>query len=59
MGASHVIGCKLKGLRFDAATVRFGEIRAHYYRTHPSINPNGIVALQPAADFHAPHGRDG
>jgi glutathionyl-hydroquinone reductase len=41
-----------------AETVRFDEIRAHYYGTHASINPNGIVALQPRADFWAPHGRD-
>jgi len=30
-----------------AETVRFDEIREHYYGTHPSINPNGIIALQP------------
>jgi putative glutathione S-transferase len=41
-----------------AETVRFGEIRAHYYGTHSSINPNGIIAMQPRADFGAPHGRD-
>ena len=41
-----------------AATVRFDEIRAHYYGTHPMINPSGIVALQPAADWNAPHGRE-
>jgi putative glutathione S-transferase len=41
-----------------AETVRFEEIRAHYYRTHPSINPTGIVALQPRADFTVPHGRE-
>jgi putative glutathione S-transferase len=40
-----------------ADTVRFDEIRAHYYRTHPAINPNGILAVRPAADFAAPHGR--
>lgn len=40
-----------------ADTVRFDEIRAHYYGTHPMINPSGIVALRPEADFSAPHGR--
>ncbi|MEA2322962.1 MAG: glutathionyl-hydroquinone reductase [Solirubrobacteraceae bacterium] len=40
-----------------AETVRFGEIRDHYYRTHGQINPSGLVAVQPAADFDAPHGR--
>ena len=41
-----------------ADTVRPDEYRAHYYRTHPSVNPSGIVAAQPAVvDFTAPHGR--
>ena len=41
-----------------AATVRFDEIRAHYYRTHPMLNPSGLVALRPLEDFTAPSGRD-
>jgi putative glutathione S-transferase len=41
-----------------AGTVRFDEIRAHYYRTHPELNPSGIVALRPDADFDAPPGRE-
>ncbi len=40
-----------------AETVSFDEIRAHYYRTHPQINPSGIVAALPAASFEEPHGR--
>jgi putative glutathione S-transferase len=40
-----------------AETVRFDDIRRHYFCTHPDINPNRIVALQPAADLNAPHGR--
>ena len=40
-----------------AETVRFDEIRAHYYRTHPSVNPRGLVAVRPHGDFAAPHGR--
>ena len=32
-------------------TVNFDEIRQHYYRTHPMINPSGIVAAMPAASF--------
>jgi putative glutathione S-transferase len=40
-----------------ADTVKLDQIRAHYYKTHPSINPNGFVAVQPDADFDAPHGR--
>lgn len=41
-----------------AGTVRMDDIRRHYYGTHPEINPSGLVAMQPAADFTAPHGRD-
>jgi putative glutathione S-transferase len=41
-----------------AETVDFDQIRAHYYRTHPSINPSRIVAMQPAASFDEPHGRE-
>jgi putative glutathione S-transferase len=40
-----------------AATVDFDEIRAHYYRTHPQVNPSGIVASLPAASFEEPHDR--
>ncbi|MGH2867525.1 MAG: glutathione S-transferase family protein [Solirubrobacteraceae bacterium] len=36
-----------------ADTVSFDEIRAHYYRTHPMINPTQIVAALPAASFEA------
>jgi putative glutathione S-transferase len=37
-----------------ADTVSFDEIRAHYYRTHPMINPTGIVAKTPADDWAEP-----
>ena len=40
-----------------AETVRFDEIRRHYYGTHPMINPTRIVALRPDEDWGAPHGR--
>ena len=30
-----------------ADTVRMDEIRAHYYGTHPMINPSGLIALEP------------
>ena len=40
-----------------AETVDFDEIRAHYYRTHPMINPSGLVAVAPAASFTEPAGR--
>jgi putative glutathione S-transferase len=41
-----------------AETVDFDEIRAHYYRTHPMINPTGLMAMRPADDLGAPHGRE-
>ncbi len=39
-------------------TVSFDEIRAHYYGTHASINPAGIVAVMPAGDLGQPAGRE-
>ena len=42
-----------------ADTVRFDEIRAHYYGTHPMINPTGIIAVMPAASYSEPAGREG
>jgi putative glutathione S-transferase len=33
-------------------------IRDHYYRTHPNVNPNRIVAVGPDLDFTADHDRD-
>jgi putative glutathione S-transferase len=40
-----------------ADTVSFDEIRDHYYRTHPMINPSGLVAVAPAEDWDASPGR--
>jgi glutathionyl-hydroquinone reductase len=40
-----------------AETVRFDDIRRHYYMTHDSINPSRIVAVAPDEDWAAPHGR--
>lgn len=40
-----------------SGTVRFDEIRRHYYCTHPSVNPSRIIALRPDEDWNAPHGR--
>jgi len=41
-----------------ADTVDLDHIKRHYYGTHPSINPTGIVPKGPALDLWAPHGRD-
>jgi glutathionyl-hydroquinone reductase len=40
-----------------ADTVAFDEIRAHYYGTHPMINPSGLIAVMPAASWDAAPGR--
>ena len=41
-----------------AETVDFDEIRRHYYLTHGMINPSRLIAVRPAGDFAAPHGRE-
>ncbi|MEY2442992.1 MAG: glutathionyl-hydroquinone reductase [bacterium] len=41
-----------------AQTVDMDHIKRHYYRTHPGINPNGIVPVGPIVDLDAPHGRE-
>lgn len=40
-----------------AATVDMDHIKRHYYLTHRSINPSGIVPVGPAQDLAAPNGR--
>jgi len=41
-----------------AGTVNFAHIKGHYYESHRTINPTGIVPLGPALDLDAPHGRE-
>jgi putative glutathione S-transferase len=41
-----------------AETVDLEHIKEHYYRSHPRINPSGLVPVGPALDFAAPHGRE-
>jgi putative glutathione S-transferase len=38
-------------------TVNMQHIKEHYYRSHKTINPTGVVPSGPALDFDAPHGR--
>tara|TARA_X000000950_G_scaffold277906_1_gene368004 strand:+ start:618 stop:1538 length:921 start_codon:yes stop_codon:yes gene_type:complete len=33
-------------------TIKPDEIKSHYYRSHPQINPNGIVAFGPVDSFY-------
>jgi len=40
-----------------AETVDMEHIKAHYYGSHPTINPNGIIPLGPETNFNEPHGR--
>lgn len=41
-----------------AATVNMRHIKNHYYMSHPTINPTGIVPAGPELDFNQLHGRD-
>ena len=41
-----------------AGTVDLAQIKTHYYASHRSINPTGIVPAGPELDLDAPHGRD-
>ena len=38
-------------------TVNFHHIKHHYYESHKTINPAGIVPVGPALDYDAPHVR--
>lgn len=40
-----------------AETVDFGQIKRHYFRTHETLNPSGIVPVGFDQDLSAPHGR--
>ena len=42
-----------------AQTLDLQHIKEHYYRSHGTINPNGIVPKGPVLDLDAPHGRAG
>jgi putative glutathione S-transferase len=41
-----------------AETVHMDHIKEHYYGSHPSINPSGVVPAGPEIDFTEPHGRE-
>jgi glutathionyl-hydroquinone reductase len=40
-----------------AETVNFEHIKTHYYASHLTINPTGIIPVGPAQDFGAAHDR--
>lgn len=41
-----------------AETINMVHIKNHYYVSHTSINPSGVVPLGPVIDFNVRHGRD-
>ncbi len=41
-----------------AETVDFHHIKQHYYGSHGTINPGGVVPLGPLIDYREPHGRE-
>lgn len=41
-----------------AETVDFHHIKTHYYASHKTINPTGVVPAGPGIDYLAPHRRD-
>lgn len=41
-----------------AETVDFAHIKGHYYGSHRTINPTGVIPLGPEQRFDAPHDRD-
>ena len=42
-----------------AATFDPGHVKRHYYESHRTLNPGGIVPVGPAAGFDGPHDRAG
>jgi putative glutathione S-transferase len=42
-----------------ADTVSIAHIKKHYYGSHATINPTGIIPKGPVEDFNAPHNRKG
>lgn len=44
-------------VRADGSTRFAPHIERHYYESHRTINPTGVVPLGPELDFESPHGR--
>lgn len=38
-------------------TCNFDHIKRHYYKSHPNVNPAGIVPIGPEIDLDSPHNR--
>lgn len=41
-----------------SSTVNMAHIKKHYYGSHPSINPFGIIPIGPSLDYSSPHDRE-
>ncbi len=41
-----------------AETIDFHAIELHYYASHVTVNPSGVVPVGPALDFHRKHDRE-
>lgn len=41
-----------------ASTVHMDHIKTHYYASHKTINPTGVIPMGPELDLRIPHGRD-
>jgi putative glutathione S-transferase len=41
-----------------ADTVNMMHIKHHYYGSHATINPTGVVPVGPELDLDRPHGRE-
>jgi putative glutathione S-transferase len=41
-----------------AETVDIDHIKAHYYASHRTINPKGVIPKGPFVDYSTPHGRE-
>ncbi len=54
----HGLLCDIHQMPGVADTVRLDHIRQHYFGSHPTINPQGIIPIGPVTDFDAPHDRE-
>jgi putative glutathione S-transferase len=56
----HLWGYTRDLYRLPAIKETFDPVHAkrHYYESHRTLNPSGIVPVGPAIDFDAPHGRE-
>jgi len=49
--------CDLFKVPGVAETVSMDHIKAHYYASHSTINPSGVIPIGPEINFVSPHKR--